>query len=449
METATGTGKITSLDGFLGEDVRALETKIRAAGLPPAQQQCLLALAQQVRDTYHKAIERLERESRAPREGAPWHVYTCLASRSDDEGTLPAGFHAMLADVPSGDGADGDIEPVRKPAMTPKEEEARVFFLFTSYEEAYAFLHAAQPTFAGRWLHDGKEIAFHYRIRPYDGYVRRERVLFTLARQQHVRTPVLFSPYARRAVFIDVLDGLAPGQPLALSDLRIEENGLGHLRFVKDEQGKGEWKLAWNVSLQPLTLSKEGEEPEGDRTFHTYYYDRGPSKTAYLCLNENVGNVWSDVKELEGNFRLRTLSSLVDTNMTRIAIDETDVRGGFGFDNAMQEGSLPERLLTAGDVARLLHMLANDFGSAELLPRGTDLAAYEDIPAYPAAWAYPADERAELYGSRRQRPCLTLLFTHGKKRKYLTDYANYVCQYLARCYPSFVWRGVRRKEGAR
>lgn len=453
METATETGIITSLDGFLGDDVRALEAKIRAAGLPPAQQQCLLALTQHVRDAYHTTIARLERESRAPHENATWHVYTCLVPREADEGTLPMGFHAMTTDASSeermDEDADEDIEPVGKPVMTPQEEEARVFFLFTSYEEAYAFLHTERAPYTGLWSHDGQEIAFHYRIRPYEGYVRREHALFALAWQQHMRTPILFSPYARRAVFIDVIDGLAPGQPIALDDLQIEENGLGHLRFVRGAQGEGEWKLAWNVSLQPLTPSNEGVEPEGNRTIYTYYYDRGTAKAAYLCLNENTGNVWSDVMEREGKFCVRTIAPLVDTRATRLAIEETDVRDGFGFDNAMQGGVLPERLLTAGDVDHLLHVLTNAFGRAELLPRSANLASYEDIPAYPAAWAYPTDERAVLYGSRRQRPHLTLLFTPNGKRKYLTDYANYICQYLTRCYPAFVWRGVRKKEGAR
>lgn len=417
-----------ALDAFLTKDPEAMQRMIEATELSKGGKAFLRALAERVGQDYQAQAARLEREVR--QQAAPaWHIVTEL--------------------VPKGS--------VLRRGMTPMldaKEQGTSFFYDGSYEAFDAFCQKSVMTpYMGE--HAGK--AFSYHLEPDECYVKVERDLFDLAEQEHRTAPVLFSPWARRAVRVHVLD-VEETPSLTLDDLRLADNDLMRADGTPLLLGG---KLCWNVQLEQVTPTEHNYdqryvERAGAEGCFVYWYPHNVIEGVQERLLSRAGASLIETTMEEGagktpQFVVRTSDELDSTTwqatlVTITAVEERAEDVATLFSAKLSEDP-PQRLLTAGDVAHLLNVLATPFGRAELLsPAAARVyGSADEIPSY-ALLAYPSAPSLAHYGVHRACTELALAFSAGDA-SFLLDYANYVRHYLARCYPEFRWRCYKKKAG--
>lgn len=414
-----------ALDAFLTKDPAAMQRMIEATELSKGSKAFLRALAEHVGQAYQAQAARLEREVR--QQDAPaWHVVTELAPKGS---VLRRGMTSVLETAAQGTS----------------------FFYDGSYEAFDEFCQKSVPApYTGE--HAGK--VFSYRLEPDERYAEAERTLFDLAEQEHRTAPVLFSPWARRAVHVQVV-GAEETPSLTLDDFRLADNGLVRADgtpLLRDGV------LCWNVQLEQVAPREGNQVDRAGETgswIYTYYLPTVADGVQERLLS-HVGARLIEItrEESEGRtpqFVVRTTEKLdpVTWQATLVTITEVEERAEDAatlFSAKLSEDS-PQRLLTAGDVARLLHALATPFGRAELLTPSAARAygAADEIPSY-ALLAYPSAPSLAHYGVHRACTELALAFS-AEDASFLADYANYVRHYLAHCYPEFRWRCYKKKAG--
>lgn len=415
-----------ALDAFLTKDPEALQRMIEETELSKGGKAFLRALAERVGQAYQAQAVRLEREMR--QQAAPaWHIVTELAPQGS---VLRRGMTSVLETAAQGTS----------------------FFYDGSYEAFDAFCQKSVPApYTGE--HVGK--VFSYRLEPDERYAEAERTLFDLAEQEHRTAPVLFSPWARRAVRVQVV-GAEETPSLTLDDLRLADNGLTRADGSSLLLGG---TLCWNVQMeqvQPKTANQV--DRAGGTGSWIYTYPHTVTNGVQERLLSHAGARHIETSMVEGavktpEFVVRTSDELdpVTWQATLVTITEVEDRAEDAATATLFSAKLsedpPQRLLTAGDVARLLHALATPFGRAELLTPSAARAygAADEIPSY-ALLTYLKNPSLAHYGVHRACTELALAFS-ADDASFLTDYANYVRHYLARCYPEFRWRCYKKKAG--
>lgn len=417
-----------ALDAFLTKDPEALQRSIEAAELSKGGKAFLRKLAEHVGRAYQAQAARLEREVR--QQAAPaWHVVTALAPQGS---VLRRGMTPVLAAAAQGTS----------------------FFYDGTYEAFDAFCQKSTTApYTGE--HEGH--AFSYRLEPDDRYAEAERTLFDLATQEHRTAPVLFSPWARRAVRVQIVGAEEPPS-LTLDDLRLADNGLtcaDGAPLLRDGT------LCWNVQLERVTPTDHNYdqryvERAGAEGCFVYWYPHNVIEGVQERLLSRAGASLIETTMEEGagkapQFVVRTTDELDQKTWQATLVTITEVapsaEDGATFFSANLSEDPPQRLLTAGDVEHLLHALATPFGRAELLPppKARMYGRADELPPY-ALLAYPKNPSLAHYGIHRACTELALAFS-SDDAPFLTDYANYVRHYLARCYPEFRWRCCKKKAG--
>ena len=310
------------------------------------------------------------------------------------------------------------------------ESNSGSYFLCCPYEEVEQL---CKKTFVGR---NGTK-TFSYRLVPQKRLVEQEMRLFRLAELYKIKTPIIFSPYARRAVDIQILDEIEPG------DFDFDFSGNAELK------GKilGDCILMWSVSVKSNVESKSYVSPNDDEKFHRYIFDSGVNKKSFVLpsvtseilveakrINDNRIDIISS-GELEDNFEIL---KIVAPKIDKTFPDDIEI-----FSNTCDTDRLIEktRLRTAGDVNYILSSLAQgEFSCAfETL---TDSPPANRIKSYQKNFGhnYFTSHAEELFRLKAKLPYCLVKFKAPEK--YLADYANFVLHFLNRNYPEFSWTGV-------
>ena len=301
-------------------------------------------------------------------------------------------------------------------------------------------------------------------------YIEEERLLFDIADIYHITKPVVFSPYSRRAVKIQlpIQDSDAAELLRDAADLTpylLEENSLKD-KLLADRQ------LLWNIRIGEVKLpeynpSGEGDcgfvAPYGDREIYRYEFNKQkngdficPDTIEIPCLLAAEKDEERQLITLITNRKLknkcRSLSILRPKEYEeQIAGHKSGNREIF-FSNVSRLGDdragrifAKERLRTQGDIERLLHCFnipeydckfagVSDSRKTEL----KSIKRYSGELSY-GACCYSCREQL-LYGKRRVLPCCHIRFSG--RAKFLADYADYVLFFLENRYPDFLWAGV-------
>ena len=171
------------------------------------------ALAKYQKNFLNDLETRIEEEKKTPDFDKDFEIAVKLVRRGDAESKR--GFFSM--DVGSSfvfpDGAD-----------LPSEKNS--FFIVANYEEIKNFCEPKK--FRGQLVTaDGTTKNFFYSLQRHDRFVRHEKILSEVAELYKIRRPVIFSPYARKAVDIKILDcERADFENLRDLNLRTAENKL-------------------------------------------------------------------------------------------------------------------------------------------------------------------------------------------------------------------------------
>ena len=312
---------------------------------------------------------------------------------------------------------------------TPDENSG--VFLRCPYEEV---AELCKQTFIGR---SGSK-NFSYRLVPHKRFVGQETRLFRLAEFYKIKTPVIFSPYARRVVDIQILDETEPAEP----DFDFSNNAALNGKIVAD------CVLMWNVSVKSNVESTSSRAPEDDEIFYRYSFDSGIGKKS-LVLPPVSSEILVEAKRIDDT-RIDVIASgeLDDGGFEILKIvapksDKAFPDGVEVFFNTCDANRLFEknRLRTVGDVNYILSALAQgEFSCA--FESFSDAPPEDQITPYQKNFGhnYFTSRAEELFKANVKLPYCRVKFKAPEI--YRADYANFVLHFLNRTYPEFFWAGV-------
>ena len=308
--------------------------------------------------------------------------------------------------------------------------EAGPFFLRCPYEDMDKYLNRE---YAG---HIGGE-NFSYRLVVNDRFIRQEERLARLFRLYRLETPVIFSPYARRAVDI-CLDKTVSAKNWRDMNLALEENNLDGV-LITDRI------LMWNVNFLPddkeCDSSVAPDEGEVKRK-HIFVAE----KNIFLLPKTNPDNDdFMDIRRTEDNIVITApenfeiekcvAADIVPPDMNKLPADAEVFANRFNTERLF----VKSRLFSAGDVEYVLKNFDNGDFSAEFSHWGRR-GDEKIILAYSKEHGYSSrrDQRLIAVG-RKMPPCFVKF---AAPPMYLTDWANFVLNYLGKKYPEFLWLGA-------
>ena len=291
----------------------------------------------------------------------------------------------------------------------PKNLPYGPFFLRVPYEDFFSYLN---KNFQG----DG----FTYQLKPNYQLVEAEQKIFRLSQIYKIPCKI-FSPYARRAVDIRIV-GKSKEDFTRLADLnfKLDENNLGG-KLLPNE------KFFWNVEVKPCV---EQWQHKVDDIFE-YGYTDGVDDSTYIVPNSDAKlDDELEVVRDDGQIILKTPREFPEGNAALIKI--LPLKNN--FDSKI---FTKPRLRTAGDINFVLKCLSRENFSCTFGNFGGDaqIKRYEDEHKYFTS----ADEN--LLSAKRNLPTCMVKFFGDEL--FLTDYANYVLNFLEEQYPEFNWAGER------
>lgn len=328
-------------------------------------------------------------------------------------------------------------------AESPLEKNS--FFIAASYEEIKNFCEPKK--FRGQLVKaDGTTKNFFYSLQRHDRFVRHEKILSEVAALYKIRRPVIFSPYARKAVDIKILNcESADFKNLRDLNLRTAENNL---------QGKllTDCELCWNVKIENDETRHDGELAEkeyyigadGNLIRYEYFYTFDKSEKVFILPAQHCDDLRINSAD-ERKIILGYNSVLKERDYKIIHLNDIENISDEVFTNDFPRQNEKLRLKTAGDVEKVLSCF-NATRMGKIFP-----ASFESFPAknftpieiYCREDSYSTPIENYLIGKVREKPICLIKFD-GEKNIFKTDYVNYVVHYFEQNYPEFNWAGVEK-----
>lgn len=292
----------------------------------------------------------------------------------------------------------------------------------------------------------GREI--RYQLRRDYTFIREieRKTLWRTAKSYGVTRPIIFAPWARRAVKICITDGLTPQELVAKAPekngKKVLSNDVFRAADLKIDLIGGVLVTNQRLSVTNLKLSDKAINFAGDGTdeFGHFLNVQGDLSAQDFILPETNSQ----------NF-----SIALKDNSQRVYTEE-DIRKyrtlTFGecqsaaWKNVWRSGNSLPRLRTAADISCELSRYQYEEIFSCRLERVVQPLTYEKISKriierYEIACRYPGGSNSqELFRATTYRPICYLHFIGDKI--FLDDYANYVLEAMENNYPEFIWAGV-------
>ena len=301
------------------------------------------------------------------------------------------------------------------------------FFLDAAYDE---ITNLCAETYTGIITdRDGGRKEFSYRLQRHSRFVRHEKILFDIAALYNINRPVIYSPYARKAV-----DIIAP-------ELGKDELKRAAAVEFRNDKLIVDHELAWNLSIASATYNRD-PMTGADDTLIRYEYDfRFDSDAkAFVLPNQPCDDVYRLVDEDSKTVVLGFNALLKDREYQTVMLNEVeDLRDAFCNDFPRRNRKL--RLRTKGDVENVLACF-NETRAGRLFP-----AAYREavggnvINLYRREDEYFTPDEERFLGAIKRKPLCRIEFAGGQS-KFKADYASFVINYMSKNYPEFNWAGV-------
>ena len=331
-----------------------------------------------------------------------------------------------------------NIFPVPEEFATSSSSRSRsIYYKDTVYPGGPFFLDCDYGDIAvlcGReYMGHSAEGDFRYKLVPHGRFARVEHYLERLCNLYNLDALPLFSPYARHAVDICLLDEVVKPDE---ADFAWRENNLPVL---------SERLLMWNIKVHDTREAQSGDLANGQKV-----YRFGANEQTYILPNYRDGHGYdSNVAYYRDGYELVLITPSDIINSNGVPWEIFSLKGTLLpadaeiFTNEpLCRSRLPLRVNTRGDIDRVLTQLRKTIGQEEY---NAAFAAWEEradecFAPYATNVAYPVSAAQELVRRRQKSPVCMIKFFGA--RKYLTDYVNWVLYVLNSRYPEFNWAGV-------
>ncbi|MBR6012747.1 MAG: hypothetical protein IK062_03065 [Selenomonadaceae bacterium] len=317
------------------------------------------------------------------------------------------------------------------------------FFILESYGNIKNFCEPRK--FQGQVVtNDGTTKEFSYSLQRHERFIRREKILSEIAELYKIHRPIIFSPYARKAVDIKIFDcNISDFENLQDLNLQLEENKL---------QGKllTNFELCWNLKIENSETRRGGELAEeehyigadGNLIRHEYFHTFDKNEKIFVLPDQHCNDLRINFDD-ERKIILGYNSVLRERACKIVSLNTIENVSEEVFTNDFPKPNNKLRLQTAGDVEKVLSCF-NLSHMGKKFPTSFEsfnAKNFSPIEIYRREDSYFVPSEKKLLGRVRNKPICLIKFG-GDKTIFKTDYANYVIHYFEQNYPEFNWAGV-------
>ena len=329
----------------------------------------------------------------------------------------------------------------------PNNNLCKEFFLNLPYRSIQEIIDKKETYVAYIY---GKSFTFNLSI--CYRFISKENTIIKMARMYEVNEPVIFSPWARKAVNIvltdDVDDELAAEIAANMDEVDwcLQQNGLEGIMLINK-------KLLWNIAITEGQKATKIQAPDDSIMSYTYSYNSFPDKNNDL-KKENFIYVDSNdiiMSEKKGKeIILHSRKSLHDNgddsiadNATLISIASID-DALLDFVNNGKGCSSLARIRTKANINWVLKKISHKGFTCEFSIIAKELSKAESvIQRYNKEQEYYKDWEQELYRNMTNRPVCYISIS-ADNEVFIEDFADYVIYNLDYMYPEFKWVGVKK-----
>lgn len=361
-----------------------------------------------------------------------WCINTILVKNRDVENIKNKGFN----EIKVGNGIfekntfkDKSLEDRAKDFKNESQ-----FFLECAYEDLEDI---CQKQYKGCISNESGEVRyFHYSLIPHYRFIKQEELLFKTADLYKIIRPVVFSPYARRAVDIrldDVsLDEFIAGGE-AITSLMLEDNGLKDILLT-------DCRLMWNVEIEDGTEVFTSSFDDSDSYQYLYFYDPN-EESVFIYPRDECDSIYKKEDRIEVNYHDKAKSDKYE-KVTIKSVDDEDYDRCFVNEFDYNQFEKEITLRTVADINNVLTRFRNKTNGfhcrfAQIMDKHQ--LKSDIIRRYKKEHSYLKNKNDLYAGALRYKPCCCIDF-YGNG-VFLTDYANYVLYYMEQNYPEFNWIG--------
>lgn len=318
----------------------------------------------------------------------------------------------------------------------PVDSSCQQLFLDVRYEDVKNFCEP--KIFRGQLIaEDGTQKNFSYSLQRHEKFIAQEKILFDIAALYKIRRPIIFSPYARKAVELVTEDEL-----VGKVDLLLDENGLRG-KLLTDRE------LCWNVQIDSGDTTHGGEPEEffgADENLirYEYFHTFDADEKIFVLPDQHCDDLHVVNSADERRIILGYNSVLKERACRIVRLHDFEISDDT-FTNDFPRKNSTLRLRTEGDLEKVLGY----FNATRL---GKNFPAHfggfgvnqnpRPIKIYRREDQYFIPTENFLLGRSRNKSTCFVKFFGDPLSKFKTDYANFVLHHLAQTYPEFTWAGV-------
>jgi hypothetical protein len=307
-------------------------------------------------------------------------------------------------------------------------------FIDDEYENVKNLIgdEGARKDYEGQYIKDGKICTFKYYLKFDRSYVERQELLYRYSLYYDIINPVIYSPYSYKAVTV-VYDY---GIDKYTLDFRFKENGIN----IVDSKDKD---LFWNISISNESRTYDAKIPYGDETRYVFEFSKSKKGNYVLPLPLNNQTQILDVNFTESGIEITTNHDMEEfVKLEPLVLDETSAEikalksMGMIFTNRINyNGIVNKRIVSEADIEHSIAMFRSNNGIKCHISKGEG----DIIKRYAVKFRPNRNDRKLFSTISREY----VFFEHENPIRFLTDYVNYVIEYLEYYYPEVEWAGEK------
>lgn len=312
------------------------------------------------------------------------------------------------------------------------EYNDRRIFLDCEYDEIIQIMGdlTEKRSYKGRYTKDGKQFPFEYTLEFDNSFLKLQEELYAYAEHYSVKNPIVFSPYSHKSFRVKYDESLFSKD--VKPDFRFADN---HIPALEGHC------LYWNIKRE-LVKDKTyaGKSPYGDITKYVFVFPKIRNCDYNLPFPQNNRTCIYDIRFGEKDVGITTDHDIesfsvlryVELDLNSSVVKERRSKGLLFSNDVSDSIWRVRRLLSDGDIERAVAC----FGEwHEVCCRRSE---GEGSPIKRYLKKYRADRKNKTMFNTIRREYICVNKT-GKK--FLTDYANYILEYLEYYYPEIEWAG--------
>ena len=336
-----------------------------------------------------------------------------------------------------------DLYTVILPVGDDTEYEAVGLYKMADYNERRIFLDCEydeiknivgdlsdKKIYKGRYIKNGKLQQFEYSFKFDNSFIVLQERLYSYAEHFCIKNPVILSPYSHKAFWLVFDESIIEDD--TEPDFQFEENNIPALT------GKC---LYWNIKQKfENERTYDSKEPYGDKIKYIYTFKKTKKGSYVLPLPLNNQTCIYEIKYNDTSSEIITdhdvdsflIIEYIDLDLNSRLVKERQSKNLL-FSNEISERLWENhRIISEGDIERAIGgfrdwqniICERSDGNGKIILRYSK--------------KYRADRKNKNMFNAIHREYLRINKISGR---FLTDYANYILEYLEFFYPEIEWAG--------